>query len=95
MFSAGVVILFNREHKYIIFFNYGEFAIIKKVFGWINVICIKMYSSIKENSEIPNFLYNRIVFAYRKVRYGKNLDIRGRVFCVKGVKGVKEIKAAP
>ena len=27
-----------------------------------------------------------MIFAYRKVRYGKNLDIRGRVFCVSNTK---------
>lgn len=30
----------------------------------------------------PNYLYNKIVLAYRHVSYGKNLKIHGRIFCV-------------
>jgi acetyltransferase-like isoleucine patch superfamily enzyme len=41
-----------------------------------------MKKMIKGIIGIPNFIYNKFVLAYRHVKYGKNLQIRGRIFCV-------------
>ena len=41
---------------------------------------------IKDIVEIPNYIYNRIILAYRHVKYGKDLKIDGRIFCVSNSK---------
>lgn len=45
-----------------------------------------MKKLIKEILGFPNLIYNKIVLAYRHVTYGKNLQIRGRIFCVSNSK---------
>ena len=32
--------------------------------------------------KIPNDLYNKFVFYYRKVKVGNNVNINGRIYCV-------------
>lgn len=41
---------------------------------------------LKSMMDVPNTLYNKIVFAYRHVNHGNNLRINGRIFCVSNSK---------
>ena len=45
-----------------------------------------MKKIIKGILEIPNLIYNKMILAYRHVKYGKNLQIRGKIFCVSNSK---------
>lgn len=42
--------------------------------------------TLKSVMGLPNTLYNKVVFAYRHVKYGNNLKINGRIFCVSNSK---------
>ena len=41
---------------------------------------------LKEIMRFPNAVYNKAVLSYRHVKYGKNLRINGRLFCVSNSK---------
>lgn len=41
---------------------------------------------IKGILSFPNLIYNKIVLTHRHVKYGKNLKINGRIFCVSNSK---------
>ena len=45
-----------------------------------------MKKVIKRILGFPNLIYNKTILAYRHVKYGKNLQIRGRIFCVSNSK---------
>ena len=47
---------------------------------------MKMKNTIKGILGLPNLVYNKIVLSYRHVKYGKNLRINGRIFCVSNSK---------
>ena len=45
-----------------------------------------MKKVIKRILGFPNLIYNKTILAYRHVKYGKDLQIRGRIFCVSNSK---------
>ena len=46
---------------------------------------------LKKIMGFPNAVYNKVILSYRHVKYGKNLKINGRLFCVSNSKDGIEI----
>lgn len=45
-----------------------------------------MKEFVKKIWSLPNYIYNRMILAYRQVSFGKNLKINGRIHCVSNSK---------
>lgn len=45
-----------------------------------------MKKLMKKILGLPDFIYNRVILAYRGVAYGANLTIHGRLYCVSNTK---------
>lgn len=43
---------------------------------------MKLKNVLKKITNFPNAVYNKTILSYRHVKYGENLKINGRIFCV-------------
>ena len=50
-----------------------------------------MKKIVKDLLKFPNNLYNKAILTYRHVKYGKNLKINGRIYCVSNTRDGIEI----